>query len=126
MKVLLLLLLSIIPSWSNIIVDRVDYIEFNHFYDEKGRLVFDQYIFWDDHVREWRMVKDYNKFQFFEHNGGRYVRFVDGEIGGPEYKIYYTSVQETWTQFDPELADRVYLDKDKRIKFGGYLSNGQK
>lgn len=44
--------------------ERVDLVEVNHFYDEQGRLVFDQVIFYDwspEHsrymVRAWRMVK---------------------------------------------------------------------
>ena len=45
--------------------EKVDLMEVNHFYDEQGRLVFDQVIFYDwspDHsrymVRAWRLVKN--------------------------------------------------------------------
>ena len=45
--------------------ESVDLIELNHFYDEQGRLVFDQVIFYDwsaadarYNVRAWRLVKN--------------------------------------------------------------------
>ena len=45
--------------------ESVDLIEVNHFYDEHGRLVFDQVIFYDwsagdarYNVRAWRLVKN--------------------------------------------------------------------
>ena len=45
--------------------ESVDLIELNHFYDEHGRLVFDQVIFYDwassesrYNVRAWRLVKN--------------------------------------------------------------------
>ena len=46
------------------VTDRVDLIELNHFYDEQGKLVFDQVIFYDwcneqcrYNVRAWRLLK---------------------------------------------------------------------
>src|SRR5580765_6538688 len=49
----------------NVVFDRVDMMEVNHFYDEHGRLVFDQVIFYDwsaadshYHVRAWRLLKN--------------------------------------------------------------------
>ena len=44
-------------------VDEVDLVEINHFFDEQGRLVFDQVIFYDwcpedsrYQVRDWRLL----------------------------------------------------------------------
>ena len=51
--------------------DRVDLIEVNHFYDEQGRLVFDQIIFYDwspmqcrYQVRDWRLLKFFDSLGF--------------------------------------------------------------
>ncbi len=59
------LLLCCLNPVDDVARDRVDVIEINHFYDEQGRLVFDQTIFYDwspDHsrymVRAWRLVKN--------------------------------------------------------------------
>ena len=48
----------------DVATDHVDLIEVNHFYDEKGRLVFDQIIFYDwsatrsrYNIRDWRLLK---------------------------------------------------------------------
>ena len=48
---------------SQVVVDSVDVIETNNFFDEKGQPVFTQRIFWEMdregvlRVRDWRMVK---------------------------------------------------------------------
>ena len=60
------LLLSAVSldSHAEVTADRLDLVELNHFYDEQGRLVFDQLIFYDwspedarYQVRAWRLVK---------------------------------------------------------------------
>jgi hypothetical protein len=94
-------------------------MEVNHFYDEQGRLVFDQVIFYDwapEHsrynVRAWRLVK--NPAQLPERDwrdGGYLAVWQDGEV---LRRVRAASMRETWTQYDPELVEREYLPKERR------------
>jgi hypothetical protein len=99
--------------------ERVDLMEVNHFYDEQGRLVFDQVIFYDwspEHgrhmVRAWRLVK--NPAQLPQRDwkdGGYEAVWQDGEI---LRHVVAKSMRETWTQYDPELVEREFLPKEQR------------
>ena len=99
--------------------DQVDLIEVNHFYDEHGRLVFDQVIFydWSDsqsryQVRAWRLLK--NKAQIPSKNfqtGDYETIWHDGDV---LRRVRGASFRESWTQYDPELREREYLPKDRR------------
>ncbi len=99
--------------------ESVDLIELNHFYDEHGRLVFDQVIFYDwsagdsrYHVRAWRLVKNPSQLPQRDWAGGGYsAMWQDGE---QIRNIRSKSIRETWTQHDPELVEREYLPKEKR------------
>jgi hypothetical protein len=102
--------------------ETVDLLEVNHFYDEHGRLVFDQVIFYDWSaddarymVRAWRMVK--NPAQLPQRDwsanggGGYFTVWQDGEL---LRHVRSQSMRETWTQYDPELIEREYLPKERR------------
>jgi hypothetical protein len=99
--------------------ESVDLIELNHFYDEHGRLVFDQVIFYDwsasearYNVRAWRLVK--NPAQLPQRDwaaGGYTAMWHDGE---QIRHLRSKSIRETWTQYDPELVEREYLPKERR------------
>ena len=99
--------------------ESVDLIELNHFYDEHGRLVFDQVIFYDwsagearYNVRAWRLVKNPAQLPQRDWNGGGYsAMWQDGE---QMRHIHSRSIRETWTQYDPELVEREYLPKERR------------
>jgi len=99
--------------------ESVDLIELNHFYDEHGRLVFDQVIFFDwsssesrYNVRAWRLVKNPSQLPQRDWSGGGYsAMWQDGE---QIRHIRSKSIRETWTQYDPELVEREYLPKEKR------------
>lgn len=99
--------------------ESVDLIELNHFYDEHGRLVFDQVIFYDwssadarYNVRAWRLVKNSAQLPQRDWNGRGYsAMWQDGET---IRHIYSRSIRETWTQYDPELVEREYLPKERR------------
>jgi len=103
----------------NVIRDRVALIELNHFYDDNGGLVFDQVIFyeWCDrtcrfNVRAWRLLKSPKQIPVRDQRRGRYVAiWHDGDI---LRHVDAPSFRETWTQYDPELAERKFLAKDKR------------
>ena len=112
------LALGIAPK-DDVVRESVDLIELNHFYDEHGRLVFDQVIFYDwsagearYNVRAWRLVK--NPAQLPQRDwrlGGYSAMWQDGE---QTRYIYSKSIRETWTQYDPELVEREYLPKERR------------
>jgi len=112
------LALGIAPQ-DDVVRESVDLIELNHFYDEHGRLVFDQVIFYDwsagearYNVRAWRLVK--NPAQLPQRDwrlGGYSAMWQDGE---QSRYIHSKSIRETWTQYDPELVEREYLPKERR------------
>lgn len=102
--------------------EQVDLVEVNHYYDEQGRLVFDQTIFYDWSpensrymVRDWRMVKSPSQLpQRNWHDGGYLAVWQDGEV---LRRVHAQAMRETWTQYDPELVEREYLPKEKRRGF---------
>jgi hypothetical protein len=105
-----LLLFATIPT-DIVVSEQVDVAEINHFYDDKGRHVFDQVIFYDwigftHMVRDWRLIKSESQRPV---NGK--MLFYDQET---LRKITASSQRETWTQHDPELAERERLPKERR------------
>jgi hypothetical protein len=63
MKMLFLLFILFVPIQDYVLRDKVDLVEYNHFYDENMNHKFDQLIFYDwsnqkkrFQVRDWRMV----------------------------------------------------------------------
>lgn len=110
--------LGIAPR-EDVVRDRVDLIELNHFYNEHGQLVFDQIIFYDwcsaaarFQVRAWRMVKSPSQLpQRDWQRGGWSALWQDGD---QTRLIYASAFRETWTQYDPELVEREYLPKERR------------
>jgi hypothetical protein len=99
--------------------DRVDLVEVNHFYDDAGRHVFDQVIFYDwspldcrHVVRAWRMVK--NSAQLPKRSWADDTYTATWNDGDTLREVRAESMRESWTQYDPELAERDYLPKEKR------------
>lgn len=99
--------------------DRVDLVEVNHFYDDTGRHVFDQVIFYDwssydcrHVVRAWRMVKTPSQLPKKSWSDNTYTAiWIDGEV---LREVRASSMRESWTQYDPELLEREFLPKEKR------------
>jgi hypothetical protein len=114
----LVVVLGIHPQ-EDVARESVDLIEINHFYDEHGRLVFDQVIFYDWSprdsrymVRAWRLVKNPSQLPQRDWRDGGYTAvWQDGEV---LRDVHATAMRETWTQYDPELVEREYLPKEKR------------
>jgi len=103
--------------------ETVDLVEVNHFYDEQGRLVFDQVIFYDWSasdsrymVRAWRLVKNPAQLPQRDWKSGGYVAvWQDSCQGGDVLRhVHAAAFRETWTQYDPELIERDYLPKERR------------
>jgi len=106
-------------SSEDVASDQVDLIEVNHFFDEQGRLVFDQVIFYDwssvdnrYNVRAWRLLKSTAQIPRRNWNQGVFwAVWHDGEV---LRKVRSKGIHETWTQYDPELLEREYLPKENR------------
>src|SRR3989344_3912670 len=104
------------------ITDDVDLIEINHFYDDQGRLVFDQVIYYDwcykvhrYQVRDWRLLKNPTQIPLRDwRNGGYCSEWEDFKQRDALRRVRSDSVRETWTQHDPELDEREILELDKR------------
>lgn len=106
-----LLLLGTVPL-DIPVQDKFSICEHNHFFDEHGQLVFDQFLFKDWNkatcrfdVQAWRLdkgkaVKVGNSLLFYDGDTLRRIRFDD--------------FQETWSQYDPECIDRQYFPKEQR------------
>jgi hypothetical protein len=117
MDVLTALLLALVP-YAGPVEDRVDVVEINHFYDDQGRLVFDQAIFWDwcpanerFRVRDWRLLKTPAQIPQRSVTGGYVAVWFDGDA---MRRVRCRQVRESWTMFDPELAQREILPKANR------------
>lgn len=115
-KLLVLMLVCHIDH-STILTDHVAIIEVNHFYDGKGKHVFDQVIFWDwggsrFEVMDWRKFKTDLQFPRKNWRTGHYETiWHDDNI---LRRVTSDSFRETWTQYDPEVEDRKYLPKELR------------
>lgn len=99
--------------------DRVDLIELNHHYDDRGWLIMDQVIFyrWSPlhgkyFVRDWRPLKNKSQRPQLDRKRGLYIStWYDGPILRTVSSQHF---KETWTQFDPELKDAKTLPKQFR------------
>ncbi len=99
--------------------DTADLVELNHFYDEEGRKVFDQVIWYDWNetysrfdVIDWRLVKCESILPVVDRERGGYSQvWWDGESARV---VKSKGMRETWTQYDPELCERESLAKDQR------------
>ena len=95
-----------------VLEDHVDLVEVNRFYDPCGKLILEQVIFWDwvgydSHYRvvAWRMTKDGPKYvnkMFMWHDGNTLRKVISQQI------------RRTWTQHDPEIADREFVPQCRR------------
>ena len=99
--------------------EQVDLIEVNHFYDDQGRHVFDQMIFYDWSPKQarhmvcaWRLVKTAAQLPQRNWRDGSYEAvWHDGDV---LRKVKAMTLRESWTQHDPELVEREFLAKEKR------------
>jgi len=102
--------------------DRVDLVEINHFYDDQGRLVFDQIVYYEwshehgrFHVRDWRLLKSSTQIPLRNWREGGYVsEWNDFKQRDGLRRVEAKLIRETWTQYDPELIEREFLPQEKR------------
>lgn len=105
---------------SNMIRQRVDMIELNHFVDEEAREVFQQVIFYDwsptnhrFHVRAWRLIK--SPSQMPERRWNPQLYQCTWHDDGLLRQVWAPKLRETWTQKDPERVNRAHLPEEQRI-----------
>lgn len=130
MILLLLAVAAILPD-QTALRERCDLLEVNHFYDDRGRLVFDQVLFYDwspddgrYQLRAWRVLHQRNDWPQYQHSRGLWeVRLTESSwayIGDKQESVSIHRVitapacRESWTQYDPELTEREFLPKEKR------------
>ena len=110
-----------LSPYEDLASDQVDLVEINHYYDENGRLVFDQIIFYDwstgsnrYHVRDWRMLKNPAQIPHRDWQKGNYIAIWRDD--GVLRKVVAKAARESWTQYDPEFIEREFLPKEMRRK----------
>ena len=126
-SLLLTATMAVLPR-APLMVDQTDLIEINHYYDKRGKLVFDQVIFWNwSHdaaafrVVAWRFIKKPSQMARRDWRRGGFVSlWHDGHV---LREVRSDFVRETWTQFDPEVRDRDQLPQHlRRGLFGENIS----
>jgi len=111
----MLIALGTIPHDGGVIRESVDVIERNRYYDDCGKQVFEQVIFYAwtrDHyeIIAWRLVKDATLVPV--KTGGRFaVLWWDG---GKLRQVVADSMRDTYSQTDPEQEAREWLPSEQR------------
>ncbi len=110
------------------ITAHVDAIERNHYYDAQGQLTFVQWIFWHQvwHKGKWKEVAVAWRMvpktctTIYRHKGGWRMVFWDqsGSESGDMRSVTTHSFFETWTQEDPEVANRKEFPAKDRPGIG--------
>ena len=116
---------TISPKGNHSVDEYVDLIELNHFYDQLGRPVYDQVIFYERapetgrfQVRAWCLVEDresLNRRPIRNHETQLYqVDWFDTDQRLLR-KITSRLYRESWTQIDPERVNKRVHDERSRI-----------
>ena len=125
---------AIASSGNNMIIrEQVDMIEVNHFHDDLGRHVYDQVVFYgwskaagDYHVRAWCLLDDPSRWPRKNHVSGFYhLNWYDRDQR-VHREIVAKHYLETWTQVDPERANKKLLDEKYRTALYRLPSRGQR
>lgn len=101
---------------SPVVHDRCEVIERNSFYDGDGRLVFVQFVGWHTydsgyHVGWWRLDKGQFQLKRDYDNREWALKWMDD---GVLREVRARTFDESFTQFDVELADRDLLPVPQR------------
>lgn len=111
------------PQYGGELHERVDLIELNHFFDDLGRPAYDQVIFYEwspdyqrFHVIAWCLVdEELHRMPSKVHGRGGYaVRWYDRDAR-IDREVKARLYRETWTQVDPERANKKWIDEKYRI-----------
>jgi len=105
------------------VVQRADLIELNHCHDEFGRHCYDQVVFYEwspdyrrYHVVAWCLVDNglWRMPTLDRHKQQYLVRWHDRETGRPR-EIWSPLFRETWSNSDPERANKKLMDEKYRV-----------
>jgi hypothetical protein len=91
------------------VLDECQTVEVNFLFDEQGDPVFVQLIWLDEAgvVIAWRLVKSPRMLPVLDRRLNRYVcAWHDGDTFR---EVRARELKETWTQYDPELAQREFV-----------------
>jgi hypothetical protein len=110
---------------TNTAEEYVDLIELNHFYDHQGRHVYDQVIFYEHspetgrfQVRAWCLIEDRDNLSRRPVKNVETHRYQVDWFDNDQRlvrKITSRSFRESWTQIDPERANKIILEERSRI-----------
>jgi hypothetical protein len=113
-------LLFIVGDAANVARENVDLVELNHFHDVAGRPVYSQIIFYEwapdasrYYVRAWVLATETNQPTRDYRTGFCRVRYFDADQK-LRREITAGSYRETWSQVDPERANKSLLDERAR------------
>jgi hypothetical protein len=104
-------------------VQKADLIELNHCHDDNGRHCYDQIVFYEwspdyrrYHVVAWCLVDNgLARMPSFDHAKQTYiVRWFDRE-SGRNREIWSPLFRETWSNSDPERANKKLMDEKYRV-----------
>lgn len=105
------------------IVQKVDLVELNHRYDDQGRHCYDQVIFYEwspdyrrYHVVAWCLVDNgLSRLPTLDHSKNRYVVKWYDRDSGKQREIWAPVYRETWSDWDPERANKELMDEKYRV-----------
>jgi hypothetical protein len=113
---------SFIP---NFVEESVDLVELNHFHDCLGRHVYDQVIFYEwcparslYLVRAWCLVEErdlVNRIPVKNYANDTYIVHWQDRDENLLREITATHYRESWTQIDPERANKKIHDEKLRV-----------
>jgi hypothetical protein len=101
-------------------VARVDVIELNEQYDQLGRTIFKQVIFWSRypdgqlHIRGWKLVGNLRDKDFRIDHSSRWHCSCSWTTDGISYRVEAPTFRQSKTAVDLELLDRQSLAKQDR------------
>ena len=107
----------------NQMAQKTDLIELNHCHDETGRHCYDQIVFYEwspdyrrYHVVAWCLVdQGLSRMPSLDHAKQCYVvRWFDRE-SGRNREIWSPLFRETWSDSDPERANKKLMDEKYRV-----------
>ncbi len=108
---------------SNRVAQKVDLIELNHCSDDLGRHCYDQIVFYEwspdyrrYHVVAWCLVDNgLSRVPTLDRDKKRYVvRWYDSETGRNR-EIWSPLFRETWSNSDPERANKKLMEEKYRV-----------
>lgn len=110
----MLLLLTLGPE-PLVITERVETIEHQYVYDDRGELIFSQFIFRNDDehysIRDYRMANSVGKQRVYRHRDGYRLLWHDG---GQLRSVMANELRVIHEQHDQETVERERLPKEMR------------